>query len=250
LIDLAKLDRPPAGFAACRECAYRDTGSAPICFTCASERSEPIAEHACRICDQELKPDGSCGNPICNWSESDRHFSFVWAITMRTGEMKRAITRYKYDGKWGWAAIFGRILVGFLNDYAEAFQRFDFITPSPSFVGPGTQRAYDHTRRIVEAAEIEEPIRWPFAYDVIVKDALTERLVGKTWQERRVIAEGELRGALRVPDPDRVDGTRVLIIDDVFTEGFTIREVARALRGAGAAEVSEIVLAREPWKGG
>ena len=40
------------------------------------------------------------------------------------------------------------------------------------------------------------------------------------------------------------------MFDDVFTEGFTIREVARALRLAGAVEVSEIVLAREPWKDG
>jgi predicted amidophosphoribosyltransferase len=42
-----------------------------------------------------------------------------------------------------------------------------------------------------------------------------------------------------------VIGKRVLVIDDVFTEGFTLREVARALRLAGALEVSEVVLARD-----
>ena len=45
-----------------------------------------------------------------------------------------------------------------------------------------------------------------------------------------------------------VEGKRVLLIDDVFTEGFTMREVRRALTLAGAIEVSEVVLAREPWK--
>jgi predicted amidophosphoribosyltransferase len=70
------------------------------------------------------------------------------------------------------------------------------------------------------------------------------------WQGRREISEGELRESLRVPDPGSVAGKRILIVDDVFTEGFTIREVARALRAAGAVTVSEIVLAREPWKGG
>lgn len=169
---------------------------------------------------------------------------------MRTGPMKHAITRYKYDGKWGFAGIFGRILVGFLNEYFDEFEDYDFIVPSPSYVGPGAQRDFDHTRRIVEAAEIEEPIRWPFTYELVVKDVPTERLVGKTWQERRIVAEGELRDALRVPDPGKVAGARILVVDDVFTEGFTIREVARALVAAGADEVSEIVLAREPWKGG
>jgi len=111
-------------------------------------------------------------------------------------------------------------------------------------------RSFDHTRKIVEAAAIEEPIKWPFAYDLIVKDHATERFVGKNWQQRKAIAEGPLRDALRVPDPDVIEGKRILIVDDVFTEGFTIREVAKALLDAGADEVSEIVLAREPWKGG
>jgi predicted amidophosphoribosyltransferase len=123
------------------------------------------------------------------------------------------------------------------------------ITPSPTYVGPGTARAFDHTRRIVEAAQIEEPIAWPFAYDLVVKTAATEPMVGNALRERKAIAEGPLRAALSVPDPGAVVGRRILIVDDVFTEGFTIREVARALILADATEVSEIVLAREPWKG-
>lgn len=157
---------------------------------------------------------------------------------------------YKYDGKWGWAGIFGRILVGFLDENSDEFGDYDLIIPSPTYLGEGATRSFDHTRRIIEAAEIEEPLRWPFAYDVIVKQAATERLVGKRWAERKVIAEGPLREALDVPDPSLVAGQRVLVFDDVFTEGFTIREVARALSLSGADEVSEVVLAREPWKGG
>jgi predicted amidophosphoribosyltransferase len=247
VIDLRKLDRPPAGFAACVECAYRDTGSAPICFACASEHTEPLAAAHCEVCGQALPADGRCGNPVCHFD--DRYFNRVWAISMRTGQMRVAITRYKYDGRWGWAAIFGRILVGFLAEHRSAFGTYDLITPSPTYIGPDSERAFDHTRRIVEAAEIEEPIAWPFAFDVIAKTAATEPMVGHTWKERKAIAEGPLRAALSVPDPGAVAGKRILIVDDVFTEGFTIREVARALVLAGATEVSEIVLAREPWKG-
>jgi predicted amidophosphoribosyltransferase len=43
-----------------------------------------------------------------------------------------------------------------------------------------------------------------------------------------------------------VEGRSVLVYDDVFTEGFKIREVGRALLQAGATEVSEVVLARQP----
>jgi predicted amidophosphoribosyltransferase len=171
---------------------------------------------------------------------------------MRTGEMQRAITRYKYDGKRGWKAIFGRILVGYLNEHAEEFEGYDAIIPSPTYMGEGAGRDFDHIRLIVEAAEVEEPIGWPFEYDLITKDARTERFATKgavkTWRERKEIAEGALRQALRVPDRSRVAGRRILVFDDVFTEGFTIREVAKALTDAGAAEVSEVVLARQPFR--
>lgn len=247
MIDLRKLDRPPAGFAACAQCAYRDTGSAPICFACASEHTEPLAGARCDVCGQALPPDGRCANPVCHFD--DRFFDRVWAVSMRTGQMRDAISRYKYDGKWGWAAIFGRILVGFLAEHRARFSGYDLIIPSPSYTGPGAARAFDHTRKIIEAAAVEEPIAWPFTYDMLTKTAATEPMVGHTWRERKTIAEGPLRAALSVPEPRRVVGTRILVVDDVFTEGFTIREVARALILNGATEVSEVVLAREPWKG-
>jgi predicted amidophosphoribosyltransferase len=250
VIDLAKLDRPPAGFAACVNCAYRDTGTAAICFACASEHTEAVPAEACEVCDRPKEAGEKCGNAICGWE--DRFFTRVRAISMRTGEMREAISRYKYDGKWGWRAIFGRILVGYLNEHADDFAGYDAITPSPTYVGVGAARPFDHTRLILEAAEVEEPIGWPFEYDLVVKDAATEPFAKKRsvkpWRERKDIAEGPLRHALRVPDTHRVSGKRILVFDDVFTEGFTIREVARSLIEAGAKEVSEIVLARQPYR--
>lgn len=167
---------------------------------------------------------------------------------MRTGQMEWAINTYKFQGYEGWAAIFGRILVGFLDEHAEEFKRFGLIIPSPTFTGAGG-RAFDHTRRIVEAAQIEEPIRWPFAFNVIVKTKATRPFKELNWSGRKEEAELRLRAALDVPDWRRVRGKRVLVVDDIFTEGFTIREVAGALRVNGAVEVSEVVLARQPWRG-
>jgi hypothetical protein len=64
------------------------------------------------------------------------------------------------------------------------------------------------------------------------------------------IAEHELRAALTIPEPKLVQAKRILVYDDVYTEGLTLPTVARALREAGAREVSEIVLARQPYRGG
>jgi len=51
-------------------------------------------------------------------------------------------------------------------------------------------------------------------------------------------------GAFRVPDPAKVKGKRILLLDDVLTTGATVEACARALKRAGAARVYVLVLAR------
>jgi predicted amidophosphoribosyltransferase len=167
---------------------------------------------------------------------------------MRTGPLRGAIDRYKVDGKWGWAGIFGRVLLGYLNAHTENFDRYDLVIPSPTYVGSGG-RNFDHTAMVIERAASEDDGTWPFQTEVVQKTVATTAFRGKTWKRRHEIAELELRKALAVRNSNLVQGKRILVYDDVYTEGLTLREVARALRNAGAVEVSEVVLAREPFKG-
>jgi ComF family protein len=51
-------------------------------------------------------------------------------------------------------------------------------------------------------------------------------------------------GAFQVPDPAKVKGKRVLLLDDVMTTGATVQACARALKRAGAERVHVLVLAR------
>lgn len=168
---------------------------------------------------------------------------------MRTGPLRRAIDRYKVEEKRGWAAIFGRVLVGYLNAHAATFRGYDLIVPSPTFVGDGG-RTFDHTGLVLKRAAREDDGRWPFEAGVVEKTKATTPFRGRTWKQRYAIATQELRPALAVPDPRLVSGKRILVYDDVYTEGLTLREVARSLREAGAIEVSEIVLARQRYGGG
>jgi predicted amidophosphoribosyltransferase len=240
----------PAGFGNCGRCAFAGTGSVAICHECASKTLERLPPNPCPLCGLALRPDGTCGNPLCNWDEHDRFFRRIYAIAMRTGALRDAIDRYKIaPGRQGWAWIFGRVLVGHLNANRNEFVAYDLIVPSPTYVGPGG-RAFDHISRIVERAMIEDDGTWPFRLDVVTKTAPTPPFRGRTWQQRHDIAVGQLRSALAVRDPEIVRGRRVLVFDDVYTEGLTLREVARVLRLAGAIEVSEVVLARQPYGGG
>jgi predicted amidophosphoribosyltransferase len=76
-------------------------------------------------------------------------------------------------------------------------------------------------------------------------------LAGKSYQQRREIGETQLRAALRVTDPARTRSKNVLVYDDIFTDGRTLDEVARALQQHGHARtVCGVTLCRQPWRGG
>ncbi len=85
---------------------------------------------------------------------------------------------------------------------------------------------------------------------VVIKTGSTDSMTGKTYAQRRSIAEQQLRAVLKVPHPKRTAGKRILVYDDVFTDGHTLNEVARALRTeGGAASACGISLCRQPWRG-
>ncbi len=244
-IGLEALDPAPAGFDACTSCAYRRTGTPAICFACSVAGSVASDGPICVVCGQVVDEGGSCSNAVC--SLDDRYFSRLYTVSGRSEEMWSAVYRFKYGEERDLAEVLGRILVGFLEHNREDLAGYDLITTGAIYVGPRAQRLWDYLRVIVEAARREGPA-WAFAPGLIAKSGPTGRFLGISPSERRRIAEGELRAALSVPEPERVVGRRILVLDDVYSEGFSLREMARVLRGAGAAEVAGLVFARR--KGG
>jgi len=172
---------------------------------------------------------------------------------MRSGVLEDAINAYKFRGIRAWAIIFGRMLAGFLDQEVETFQDFDLIVASPTYVGDGG-RSFDHTRLVVQRAAEEVPPGTSWSFDLndipaIIKTQATDSFTGRPYGQRKELAQSQLRQSLRVPDPHRTAGARVLVYDDVFTDGHTLNEVARALIADGhARDVCGVTLCRQPFR--
>lgn len=143
---------------------------------------------------------------------------------------------------WGRRTACARLLVGFLDERRDTFDGSDMVVASPAYLDSADHsREYDHTRAVSFEADAQPGGSLAIGRSVeppaIVRTRATARIVGHTWQERRAIAESELRTALVVPDPDRTRGEHLLVYEDMFTDGFTLRERAdpppRALRRRG-----------------
>ena len=80
----------------------------------------------------------------------------------------------------------------------------------------------------------------PVAREAVVRTRHTAPQVGLNPKERR----DNVKGAFAVTDPARVKGKSVLLIDDLYTTGSTVKECARVLLRPGPAGWRS-----SPWRG-
>jgi predicted amidophosphoribosyltransferase len=214
--------------------------------------STEAAVRRCGVCERShLRGGARCPNPLC--ISASRWFRWNIAAAERSGPLEAALNAYKYREARDWAPVFGGMLAELMERRRRLLEPFDLITASPTFVGRGG-RDFDHTRSmLLEAAgRVPRGRVWPFdtgPVAAIVKTGPTPRLAWLGHRERRRVAEERLRPALHIPDRGRTTGRRILVVDDVFTDGRTLDEVARALRlQGGAREVCGLSLCRQPWR--
>jgi len=90
------------------------------------------------------------------------------------------------------------------------------------------------------AKELSKFLKIPLLNDVLVKTKETLPQVELSDKER----EENIKGAFSCQNQNKIQGRKILLVDDVYTTGSTMEECARVLKKAGAKEVIGIVAAR------
>ena len=242
---MSTIVEEPLGFPRCPSCYWYRSGTASICFTCASNTLVPLSATQCPVCSQAITL-GTCSNRLCR--DPTRAIARIDAIAVYGGELRTTILRYKQDGKTGWATVFGRLLLGHLEAHYSP-NDFDLITANPTHAA----RVPRHTELVIAAAAREDLLdEWPFDTGeptVLVKTTPTAGSgSANVTIDQKQAAASAVGSALHITDLDRVIGKTVLIYDDICTTGHQLNAVATVLRHAGAASVSGVVLARTPWR--
>ncbi|MFF7146261.1 ComF family protein [Streptomyces nodosus] len=240
----------PAGFPDCPVCAYLVTGTARLCSDCAGRTLQPVADPHCPVCSQALAPDRQCGNWLCALPEAERGFSRVDAVAVYSGALRNKIHRLKYDGAYGWAMIFGRLLVGWMESHPEQMRGVDHVVGNPTHTG---RQPIQHIEAIMDAAYTEDVARTfplsPPGTHRLVKQTETPRSANKSLGDKRAAAAAHAAALTWTGDAGDIKGRTILLVDDVFTSGAQLQHVALRLRASGAADVRGLVLARVPWSG-
>jgi ComF family protein len=159
--------------------------------------------------------------------------------------MRDAIHALKYEGLHSAARPLGAMLAKSLSQVAAAAPAEMLVVPVPLHRSKHAQRGFNQSRLLadcaLEALRRTHPAwRLKLAPSTILRSRATASQASLTPRQRR----GNVRGAFRVADPEAVRSKHILVIDDIFTTGATVRSVAQELRRAGAASVWIGTLAR------
>lgn len=154
------------------------------------------------------------------------------------------IAGYKFGEQPGWAAFFADLLLntpGVPQAFSE-LQATDWILPMPLSAERLQTRGFNQAWELASALARQSRS----AARADARLLLRVRHTRPQSQLKREARLANVKGAFLV-EPLRaaeLDGRRVLLVDDVMTSGASIHTAAEALRAAGAAHITALVLAR------
>ena len=149
--------------------------------------------------------------------------------------VRSSLLRYKFGGRRSYAKAYGRLLAMKLQ--RMGWDDCDLITWIPISARRRFQRGFDQSQLIAEA--VAEELGLPLlAAAKKIRHTKPQSVMGNVSRRR-----ANILGAYQVTDPERIQGKRILLIDDIITTGATASECSRVLLTAGAKEVKLATIA-------
>jgi len=221
----------------CRVCGQllREISRIPVCAACLSEPQPLIAEYFCVSCRapflnaHPLDESGRCA--LCRLGLAG--FDAVYSYGSYEGTLRKLIHLFKYSQIRPLARPFGDLL----SRVVPREQRFDCVVPMPLHWRRRWERGFNQSELL--AREIAR--RWNVPVNKAIRRVkATASQAGLTNAKRRA----NVSGAFAMRRGVRLDGARVLLVDDVLTTGASAAACARVLKRAGAVHVALVAVAR------
>lgn len=203
--------------------------SCPVCHK--------LATYGCKKCvASSITPIPTicihCGSPhtkdtVC------KNFIPLYALSSYNDNIRKLIIKLKFYNYKPLGKLLGNFIAHKFKDDIVALDP-DFIVPIPNH--KGTKRTFSHTEEI--ALGIANRLDIPVISDCIEWKWAVQHQLGKTGAERENLTSDCF-------DIKNVSGKRIILLDDVYTTGSTVRAAAKALEQAGAVCLAILVVAKQ-----
>ena len=183
-----------------------------------------------------------CGKPdidgVCDeCAVSPPPYGKLRSIALYQTTLQQAIHLFKFEKK----KVFAQHLIQLINARIPAdcaIADYDFILPVPIHKVRLWERGFNQSMLLAKG--IAQVADVPVLTDALVRHRHTvaQSSLGMEARQHNIV------GAFKIRKPDVIHNKRILIIDDVFTTGATVREVVNELRKGNPAKLDVLTLSR------
>jgi competence protein ComFC len=172
-----------------------------------------------------------------NCRKLELHFSSARSAVVAKTVVLEVIHRFKYQRALWFENFLADLL---LREAAPELrgQKWDFIAPVPLHSLKEREREFNQAE--ILARHLSAATKIPLNTRLLRR---VEATMTQTLLTREQRAEN-MRGAFVVRSGEKLNGEKIILVDDVFTTGATTSECAKALKVAGAGEVCVWTVAR------
>jgi len=226
----------------------RDILFPPCCAACRARLFAPAGDHLCHDCLESIRliePSicTVCGQPFHGPQGTDHtcgqciknppSFKTARSVFQYQGSVRILIHRIKYnDDGHALMALSSLAREHVLLDYVKP----DMVIPVPLHSKRLRKRGFNQSLRLAGAIFPHIPLR----VDILTRTLNTKPQTELSMKERH----RNVKNAFEVASPLPEGVKTILIIDDVYTTGATVRACAKTLKKAGAKEVHVFTVAR------
>lgn len=218
----------------------RINGLANLCPNCKKGLELPSNNH-CNVCHKPFNSaETSLSTVICT-DCNDHQTNFLTSnrsALLYNDFAKELISLYKYKGKESILPLFINLLA-VAYDHYYLNERIDLITYVPIHRNRLEIRGFNQAEMLADGLHryTNKPIS-----ETLLKIKDTKKQSKQHKWERLSEIKGSFVQANGISQ--QINGKKVLIIDDIYTTGFTLNECASILKQAGVEKVFGLTLAR------
>ncbi len=217
----------------CYVCRESCSGKYGLCDNCIID-IQKLKGPACRRCGSKVLS----GQTLCaECSLQDSPLDKNWSACRYDGKMRECIHLFKYKGYLGLVDIFGDIVKEFVENN-KIYNEVDIIAPVPLHPAKRRERNYNHAEILASA------ISKNFSIPIDLKNLKKIKWSHSQSELKKEERKKNVKNTFILADARPFQDKRVLLVDDVYTTGATLRECARILKESGAAKVFSITLAK------
>lgn len=201
----------------CRQSFYLVTK--PICPVCGAGEAR-INEGRCNHCPKR-----------------EIYFDAARSVFSYRGSAGEAVQELKFHSRTELAPVIGRMVFLYLEQDAPELKA-DGIIPVP--LHPTRKRERGYNQSLLIAREVSRLSRIPLADELLIRIKPTKPQSRLDAKERR----RNIKNAFGVQNTGEIKGRTFLLLDDVYTGGWTVNECAKVLKEAGASGVVALTVTR------